>query len=88
MDERNSSWMAWREPRRTVRARCPSCQAAIALPDTIDVWDPVQCPECSAQLEMIERDPPMLDFATESGADDWEIIDLDDLEPPEDGQLV
>jgi len=87
MDERNQRWMGGREPRRMVRARCPSCQSALELPDEVDVWDEVQCPSCAAQLALVERYPPLLDFAAEPGGDDWQIIDLDDFEAPDGGYL-
>lgn len=58
-----------------LRGRCPACNASVTLRDAAEVWDLVDCPECSARLEVVGLRPPALDYAGNSsndGDDDWE----------------
>lgn len=58
------------------KARCPECLAAIWLKETIELWDPVTCPECHTALEVVDLRPLTLDYM-----DDWS----DDEDETEDG---
>ena len=54
------------------KARCPECLAAIWLKDTIELWDPITCPECHTALEVIKLRPLTLDYIEGWEAEDWE----------------
>jgi alpha-aminoadipate carrier protein LysW len=54
----------------TVNATCPECDAAIALAaDTVE-GEILVCPDCAAELEVTNVDPPTLSLAPEVG-EDW-----------------
>ena len=44
--------------------RCPECDARIDLdPDELEPGDVVDCPECGVELEVVDVNPIVLDFA-------------------------
>ena len=47
------------------KARCPECLAPIWLKDSIELWDPVTCPECHTALEVTNLHPLTLDYMDE-----------------------
>jgi alpha-aminoadipate/glutamate carrier protein LysW len=60
-----------RSSKGRIRARCPACGNRVILRDQAEVWDLVTCPECDAQLEIVDLRPPTLDYA-DSAVDDWD----------------
>ncbi len=62
------------------KARCPECLAPIWLKDTVEMWDPVTCPECHTALEVVNLRPLTLDFLDK----DWEDGEFEDDEEDED----
>lgn len=70
-----------RSPKSKLRSRCPSCGAWVNLSDAIEVWDLVNCPECSALLEVVDLRPPTLDYASsQDGDDEWDDDEWEDDE--------
>jgi lysine biosynthesis protein LysW len=65
--------------RGRVKTRCPACHAAISLKESVELWDPLTCPECSAELEVTSLRPPTLDYLGE-WAGDPEVVDEDGWE--------
>ncbi len=49
---------------------CPECGADVALHDSIEVGEIVDCSTCGTELEVIEENPPVLDLAPELD-EDW-----------------
>lgn len=49
---------------------CPECEATVDLADDTIKGELVMCPECGAELEVIELDPVVLDLAPEE-EEDW-----------------
>jgi lysine biosynthesis protein LysW len=45
-----------------LKARCPECLAGIWLKETVEMWDPVTCPECHTALEVVKLRPLTLDY--------------------------
>ncbi len=62
-----------------LKARCPECLAPIWLKDTVELWDPVTCPECHTALEVTSLRPLTLDYMAEEWGDEF-----DDEEDEED----
>jgi len=50
----------------SMRAKCPECEAWVPLPKDAIEGEIVVCPGCGEQLELINMEPPELDYA------DWE----------------
>ena len=50
-------------------AECPECFAEVALEDVME-HEIVQCPDCGADLEVLNIDPLALDLAPEE-EEDW-----------------
>ena len=50
---------------RTVRADCPDCGARIQLQSPVQLGQEVTCPECAAELEVIQTNPVELDWIYE-----------------------
>ena len=46
-----------------MRAQCPECDAWIKIPGSTELWDVLLCPNCDADLQLINVDPPELDYA-------------------------
>jgi lysine biosynthesis protein LysW len=44
-------------------AECPECDAWVELPKNIRLGKKLKCPECETMLEIVELDPPVLDYA-------------------------
>jgi lysine biosynthesis protein LysW len=59
------------------KTRCPECLAAIWLKDTVELWDPITCPECHSSLEVVSLRPLKLDYLLEAEDEGW-IKDGDD----------
>jgi len=59
------------------KTRCPECLAPIWVKDSIEMWDPVTCPECHAQLQVVRLRPLELDYMD----DEW---DPDEIEAEDD----
>lgn len=57
-----------------LKARCPECLAAIWLKDSVEMWDPVTCPECHTALEVVNLRPLELDYMA-----DWNSDEDDDF---------
>lgn len=69
--------MSQNPSRSRLKARCPECLAAIWLKETVELWDPITCPECHTSLEVTSVHPPTLEYMA-----DWdhEADDLDEEE--------
>ncbi len=44
-------------------AECPECDAWVKLPRAIRLGKRAKCPVCETVLEVVELDPPVLDYA-------------------------
>jgi alpha-aminoadipate carrier protein LysW len=51
-------------------AKCPECNAEIALPGDIIENEIVSCPDCGVELEVTALDPVTLELAPEE-EEDW-----------------
>lgn len=57
-------------------AECPECETQIPLPPDTELWDLVECPNCGTHLEVVELEPPELDYALEE--EEWEEEEEDE----------
>ncbi len=48
---------------------CPECDGEVRVSTDVEIGDTVSCPECGAELEIIETDPLELDLAQEDEED-------------------
>lgn len=57
---------------QAVTAQCPDCGNKISLRGPFRIGQQVVCPECDAELEIVETDPVELDWVYEDdfGGDD------------------
>ena len=55
---------------RVVRADCPDCGARIAVQSPVRVGQQVRCPNCDAELEVIDTNPVELDWVYEDEESD------------------
>ena len=46
----------------TMRAKCPECETWVPLPKDAIEGERVVCPGCREQLEIINMEPPELDY--------------------------
>ncbi len=53
----------------TATATCPECEGSVPVAD-VEKGEIVQCPECSAELEVVNTTPLQLDLAPEE-EEDW-----------------
>ena len=53
-----------------VKATCPDCGDKIALRSTVRMGQKVVCPNCDAELEVVETEPVELDWAYDDDFDD------------------
>ncbi len=44
---------------------CPRCGCEISLPDPLEVGEIIECPNCGDELEVISKDPPILEVFEE-----------------------
>ena len=51
-------------------ATCPECEAAVPLKGDVEKGEIVPCPDCGAELEVIEQDPITLRLAP-AEEEDW-----------------
>ena len=61
---------------KVIRAACPDCGDRIPLQGLIRIGRKVICPNCDAELEVIETDPVELDWVydedeSEKDDEDW-----------------
>ncbi len=59
-------------------AVCPDCGEKIPLSPPIRLGAQVTCPNCEAELEIVETDPVELDWVYEDDDYDYEQEDEDD----------
>ena len=57
---------------KIVRATCPDCGDKIALRGEIRMGKKVVCPNCDAELEVVETEPVELDWAYDDDLDSKE----------------
>ena len=55
--------------KRVVTATCPDCGEKITLRGAVRIGQDVICPNCEAELEVIETDPVELDWAYDDDND-------------------
>ncbi len=65
---------------RRLKTRCPECLAAIWLKESVEMWDPVTCPECHTALEVVSLRPLTLDYLDDWGEDVDEELDEEEWE--------
>ena len=51
-------------------AKCPECEGDVSLAAGVEKGEIVPCPECGAELEVVEQDPVQLRLAPEE-EEDW-----------------
>jgi alpha-aminoadipate carrier protein LysW len=56
--------------RKIMVAECPECAAEIQLADDTIVHEIVVCPDCGMELEVLNLDPPTVDYAPQE-EEDW-----------------
>ncbi len=54
----------------TMTATCPECAADIPLCEETLLGEIIQCPECGAELEVVNLNPVALELAPEE-EEDW-----------------
>ncbi len=54
----------------TIEATCPECEAQLTFPTRPFKGQVTHCTDCSAELEVIEREPLTLELAPEV-EEDW-----------------
>jgi alpha-aminoadipate carrier protein LysW len=50
---------------RVIRADCPDCGSRIAVHSPVRIGQQVRCPNCDAELEVIDTNPVELDWVYE-----------------------
>lgn len=60
---------------RVIRASCPDCGEGIQLQGLARIGQKVICPNCDAELEVIETDPVELDWVYDDDSDEDEDED-------------
>lgn len=73
--------MAPKAPSQAPSARCPDCGEKIALPGEVYLGRKVICPDCEAELEVVETSPLQLDWLYE---DDFDYEDEEEDQEPDD----
>ena len=53
-------------------AHCPECEAAIDLDSEIEEGQQLDCPECGAELEVVNTNPVELDVVEDENDDEEE----------------
>ncbi len=51
-------------------AHCPECEAAIEIEDEIEEGTKLDCPDCGAELEVVNTNPVELDLIVSEGEED------------------
>jgi|YelNatPaOPRAMG01_1025707.scaffolds.fasta_scaffold186577_2 alpha-aminoadipate carrier protein LysW len=54
-----------------VTTSCPECGTTLDLEDPLQEGDWIICPQCQANLEVINLDPLELDWAYDEPLEDW-----------------
>jgi alpha-aminoadipate carrier protein LysW len=57
---------------RIAVAPCPDCEWEIRLGTQPEEGQKVACPKCGAELEIIDLDPPELDWVDDGFEPDWD----------------
>ncbi len=53
-----------------MEANCPECDASISLAADVVKGEIILCPDCGAELEVVDLNPPVLQLEPEVG-EDW-----------------
>jgi len=53
-----------------MKAECPECAAEITLGEKVVKSEIIVCPDCGAELEVVNLDPPTLELAPQE-EEDW-----------------
>lgn len=53
-------------------AHCPECEATIEIEDDVEEGTTLDCPDCGAQLEVVNTNPVELDVISTGEDDDEE----------------
>jgi len=65
-------------------AQCPECEALMDLePDEVDEGEIISCPECGADLEVVNTNPIELDLAEDEDLEEDEEEEDDELDEEE-----
>ena len=65
-------------------AQCPECEALMDLePDELDEGEIISCPECGAELEVVNTNPIELDLAEDEDLEEDEEEKADELDEEE-----
>ena len=65
-------------------AQCPECEALMDLePDEVDEGEIISCPECGAELEVVNTNPIELDLAEDEDLEEDEEEEDDELDEEE-----
>jgi alpha-aminoadipate/glutamate carrier protein LysW len=51
-------------------AHCPKCEAVIDVEDDVEEGAMMDCPDCGAELEVVNTNPVELDVISSEDADD------------------
>lgn len=62
-----------RKSRGATNAFCPDCDGRIVLHPRIRMGQQVNCPHCGTDLEVVEMDPPELDWVY-----DWSYEEVEE----------
>jgi hypothetical protein len=73
---------------RAKNIKCPGCEEGFGLEGDLEIGDTTVCPNCYAELKIIELDPPILKVSQDNDATleekDNEEEDYDDEEDDDD----
>ena len=65
-------------------AQCPECETIMDLePDEVDEGEIISCPECGAELEVVNTNPIELDLAEDEDLEEDEEEKDDELDEEE-----
>jgi alpha-aminoadipate carrier protein LysW len=53
-------------------AHCPECEAVIELEDDVEEGAKLDCPDCGAELEVVNTNPVELDIISSGDAEEEE----------------
>jgi hypothetical protein len=74
-----------------MKAQCPECDNWVQVPRSAELWDTLVCARCHTELQLINENPPELDYAdldVDYDDDDYDVLeDYDDDEVDDDDEI-
>jgi lysine biosynthesis protein LysW len=66
-------------PQQMRSAKCPECDSPVTIPASAELWDMVVCRNCDTELELVDLNPPELDYWYDTDEDYDDYDDDDDF---------